>query len=156
MRDVWVLLEERDHEGAELRGVFERYRDLVPAARTVKPVLSSVLAAYKCKPGELLGCAPWTGVAVPRKPLNVPQAAERLRAYYALEQPVGYRWSRPMGGVVHVITEDANSDQPMADGCLDEAEQHGDEDDVAIAFMLAEMTATQRLKLCRAYSFYPE
>ena len=82
----------------------------------------------------------------PNRP-TVPEAAEALRAYY----------QRPrcdMGGIVHIIVEDGNTEQSHANWCLAQAEDHGDTEDIRIALMLASMSRTQRTKLSHM-SFYP-
>ncbi len=79
---------------------------------------------------------------------TVPQAAEALRAYYRLP-------GNSMGGVVHIITEDGNTKQGHAEGCLEQARAGGDPADIAVASMLAAMTRTQRTKLSRM-AFYPD
>lgn len=97
-------------------------------------------------------------VAAMNKP-TIPFAVERLKCYYALPH-------RGMGGVVHVITEDTNVSQSIADSCLatalDGSWTHKwggnvhQAEDIAIAKMLASMSATQRRKLSVAHAFYPE
>lgn len=82
--------------------------------------------------------------------MNVPEAAERLRAYYASAE------NRSMGGFVHIVTDDGNTEQKDIDWCVREAEAHGDAYDVEIAQMLAGMSRTQRNKLsAMATTFYP-
>jgi hypothetical protein len=80
--------------------------------------------------------------------MNVPEAAERLRVYYALP-------GNSQGGVVHIITEDGNVAQHHADWCVRCAEDVHGEMDVEIAKMLAGMSRTQRNKLSKM-SFYPD
>lgn len=81
--------------------------------------------------------------------MNVPEVAEKLRAYYASND------ERSQGGFVHIVLEDSNTEQKHADWCLQEAEQHGDAFDVEIAQLLAGMSRTQRKKLSAMSHYWP-
>jgi hypothetical protein len=81
---------------------------------------------------------------------NVPEAAERLRAYYALP-------GNSQGGVVHIVTEDSNVAQHFADSCLENAIKRGNAEDIAIAEMIARLSRTQRNKLSKmSFSLPPQ
>ena len=73
---------------------------------------------------------------------TVPEAAAKLREYYALPE-------NSAGGAVHIIVEDGNVSQGDADWCLRTALEHGDSADQEIALMLAMMSRTQRKKLSK-------
>lgn len=79
---------------------------------------------------------------------TVPQAVEALTAYYRIP-------GRDNGGVVHIITEDGNAKQEHADSCVEHARQHGTQEDLEIAELLAAMSRTQRRKLYTRFTFYP-
>jgi len=78
---------------------------------------------------------------------TVPELIPRLKDYYA-------KPGNGVGGSLHIILEDGNTQDSHVRMCLEWAKERGDADGVMLAEMLLKMTRTQRGKLCN-HTFYP-
>lgn len=75
--------------------------------------------------------------------MNIPDVIDQIRAYYRLP-------GNEAGGIVHIVLEDGNIAQKDADWCLEQALDHGDENDIEIARIVAGLSRTQRKKIAYA------
>lgn len=77
---------------------------------------------------------------------TIPEVLPLIKQWYSKE-------GNSCGGIFHVILSDGNYQQTWADEALEHAKQIGDPDAIQLASLLAIMSGTQRLKLCRQISW---
>ncbi|OGO11234.1 MAG: hypothetical protein A2Y53_07615 [Chloroflexi bacterium RBG_16_47_49] len=77
---------------------------------------------------------------------TVPELVPLIKKYYA-------KPGNGVGGSLHIVLEDGNTQDVHVNKCLEWAKEQGDIDGIVLAELLLKMTRTQRGKLCNL-SFY--
>lgn len=78
-------------------------------------------------------------LAAPNKP-NVPQVKPLVRSYYAID-------GNGVGGSLHIVLDDHNTDDSSVEWCIEYAAKNGDPCGEALGRVLLRMSKTQREKL---------
>jgi hypothetical protein len=87
--------------------------------------------------------------------VTIPEVVPWLRAYYSLPDPPGYRGAHGMGGVLHIVLEDDNTENHWGPILEKDALEMGDEFGAQLVRVLfSNMSRSQRHRLYRDHSFY--
>lgn len=87
---------------------------------------------------------------------TIPEILPWINEYYATEDWPGYKASHGMGGYLHIITEDDNTQAFWLPILEKDALEDGDDLGAFLCRALAQMSRSQRHRLYRDHSFYPD
>lgn len=90
---------------------------------------------------------------LPGKP-TIPEILPWIREYYATPDPPGYPGAHGMGGVLHIVLEDDNTEAHWEKDLLKTAEEWGDEFGAFLVRAIFQMSRSQRHRLYSDHSFY--
>lgn len=89
--------------------------------------------------------------------VTIPEVTPWLRAYYATDDWPGYPFAHGMGGVLHIVLEDDNTENHWGPELERDALEVGDEFGAQLVRVLFNnMSRSQRHRLYRDHSFYKE